>query len=87
MITEKPPWGVFIKLLYCIVPQTFLTNPSKLYRCKIPTVITETLIGQIGNDFVWEFTFINLTRSVSNAVSVWAIDTWSKALRDVTEDK
>ena len=27
-------------------PQTFLTNPSKLriYRCKIPTVITETLI-------------------------------------------
>jgi hypothetical protein len=26
-------------------PQTFLTNPSKLriYLCKIPTVITETL--------------------------------------------
>ena len=27
-------------------PQTFLTNPSKLriYMCKMPTVITETLI-------------------------------------------
>jgi hypothetical protein len=23
--------------------QTFLTNPSKLYPCKIPTVITEIL--------------------------------------------
>jgi hypothetical protein len=28
--------------------QTFLTNPSKLtiYLCKIPTVITETLMGK-----------------------------------------
>ena len=30
-------------------PQTFLTNPSKLtiFRCRIPTVITETLIVSI----------------------------------------
>jgi hypothetical protein len=27
-----------------LFPQSFLTNPSKLYLCKIPTVITETLI-------------------------------------------
>jgi hypothetical protein len=29
-----------------LVPETFLANPSKLriYLCKIPTVITETLI-------------------------------------------
>ncbi len=26
MITEKPPWGVFIKLLYCIV--LYLHGPS-----------------------------------------------------------
>ena len=31
-------------------PQTFLTNPSRLriYRCKIPTVITETLIDSVN---------------------------------------
>ena len=28
----------------CHFPQTFHTNPSKLYPCKIPTVNTETLI-------------------------------------------
>jgi hypothetical protein len=40
---------VLRKLSHCLTlsqyPQTFLTNPSKLriYLCKIPTVITETL--------------------------------------------
>ena len=24
MITEKPPWGVFIKLLYCIVLYSYV---------------------------------------------------------------
>jgi hypothetical protein len=39
-----------LELTQCLtlgqVLQTFLTNPSKLrfYRCKIPTVITQTLI-------------------------------------------
>jgi hypothetical protein len=38
------------ELTYCLTrsqcPENFLTNPSKLriYQCKIPTVITETLI-------------------------------------------
>jgi hypothetical protein len=41
------------KLIQCLTlrqfPQTFLTNPSKLriYLCKIPTVITETLYQAI----------------------------------------
>jgi hypothetical protein len=37
-------------------PQTFLTNPSKPsmhYRCKIPTVITETLIVYIYQPVIY----------------------------------
>jgi hypothetical protein len=36
------------------LPQTFLTNPSKprIYLCKIPTVITETLIVEYGTNQV-----------------------------------
>jgi hypothetical protein len=42
---------MFEELTLCLTvsqfPETFLTNPSKLriYPCKIPTVITETLIA------------------------------------------
>jgi hypothetical protein len=49
---------MFEELTHCLTlrlsrfPRTFLTNPSKLriYRCKIPTVITETLIAETRHD-------------------------------------
>jgi hypothetical protein len=41
-----------MKLTHCFTlsqfHQTFLTNPSKLYLCKIPTVLTETNISVHG---------------------------------------
>ena len=39
--------------------RTFLTNPSKLriYLCKIPTVITETLIASVNKDLILVFLF------------------------------